>query len=95
MANASRSGRVTLDPGEKRTVIAGNLSGNTAAIYRFFNSGRKGDTIKILEEVGSGFSDLAEVKWKDSVDVPVNKNAISVEAGTEEAEVVYDFLGLA
>ena len=93
----SRSGRVTIPTGGEKTVIADGLTGNTHAMYRFFNSGKYGQKIQIWEKGATQF--LAEVEWKDSVDVPVAKNAIIVKAvgtGTDlpPAEVVYDFLAL-
>ena len=81
----SRSGRVTIPTGGEKTVIADGLTGNTHAMYRFFNSGKNGQKIQIWEKGAAQF--LAEVEWKDSVDVPVAKNL-------PPAEVVYDFLAL-
>jgi len=94
----SRSGRVTIPAGGQKTVIADGLTGNTHAMYRFFNSGKIGQKIEIWEK--NAGQALAELEWKDSVDVPVAKKAIIVKAvggGTDPppAEVVYDFLGLA
>ena len=93
----SRSGRVTLEAGEKKPVIAAGLSGNSRAMYRFFNSGKEGSTITIHESTGGTsptLTKLADLDFKDSVDVPVTKKEIVVEAGSTNAEVVYDFLGL-
>ncbi len=97
MTSANRSGRVTVPANGERTVITAGLSGNSHAIYRFFNSGKVGEKITVNESSGGGsptLTKLADVEWKDSVDVPVEKKAIVVKAGGIEAEVVYDFLGL-
>jgi len=86
----SRSGRVTLDVGEEKTVIAEGLSGSTHAVYRFFNSGKEGDAVTIRE---SGGSLSVTLDLRDSVDVPVGKKEILVKAGAKTAEVVYELLG--
>jgi len=93
----SRSGRVTIEATLTKTVIVAGLSGNSRAMYRFFNSGKEGSKITIHESTGGTsptLTKLADLDFKDSVDVPVTKKQIVVEAGSQSAEVVYDFLGL-
>lgn len=90
-----RSGRVTIPPSTEKTVIIDNLTGGKVALYRFFNSGKTGAKVEILEKSGTSVKVLGELDWKDSLDVPVSNKAIAVRSGAVEAEIVYDYLGMA
>ena len=94
MAETSRSGRVTIPAAGTKTIVLANLVGNDKAIYRIFNGGKNGDTVTVSIVPTGGTVVTHTLIWKDSVDVSVGNQAITVTAGAREAEIVYDLLGI-
>ncbi|MFG0335494.1 MAG: hypothetical protein ACF8TS_19210 [Maioricimonas sp. JB049] len=91
MADGIRSGRVVIPATETRDVVLANLVGNKKALYRFFNSGKTGEAVEIRRNGGV----VHTLPSKDSVDLSVGNESLSVTAGAmQEAEVVYELLGL-
>jgi len=91
MAVGIRSGRVVVPATETKDVVLSDLVGNKKALYRFFNSGKTGEAVTISRD-GNVVHTLAS---KDSVDLSIGNEKLSVTAGAkEEAEVVYELLGL-
>lgn len=95
MTGAIRSGRVTVAANGKKTVILGKFSAAHMAMYRFTNGGKDGTAVTINELNANGtLTAMHTLAWGDSVDVAVADKSIVVAAGANEAEVVFDFLGL-
>lgn len=93
MAGVIRSGRAKIPKTTRKTVILGNFTSNHVAVYRFTNGGRTGEPVKIFEK--SSTTELHVLAWGDSIDLGVSKKNIEVEAGSIDAEIVYEFLALA
>jgi hypothetical protein len=89
MNGSSRSGRVLIKASAKKTVIVA-MPGSHMALYRFINSGKEGDTVKILEKGVA--AELHKLEWRDSIDVFVKNKDIEIEAGAKDAEIVVDML---
>lgn len=93
MAGVMRSGRAKIPKSTRKTVILGNFTASHVAVYRFTNGGKTGTPVKIFEKGGA--SELHILDWGDSIDLGVSKKNIEVEAGANDAEIVYEFLALA
>ncbi|MCG6155699.1 hypothetical protein [Rubinisphaera margarita] len=87
---ASRSGRVVITAGVKKTIILGAFKGQSKGVYRIFNGGKNGSAVEVFE--GNNPNAVHELDWKDSVDVVVGNDQISVKAGGTDAEIVYDLV---
>lgn len=95
MTGAIRSGRVSVAANGKKTVILGKFSAAHMAMYRFTNGGKDGTAVTINELNNNGsLTVLHSLEWGDSVDIAVADKSIVVQAGANDAEVVFDFLGL-
>lgn len=94
MTGAIRSGRVTVAATGNKVVILGKFSAAHMAMYRFTNGGKDGTAVTI-HEANATSPPMHTLAWGDSVDVAVGDKSIIIKAGAKEAEVVFDFLGLA
>lgn len=88
MADSIRTGRVVIPATQNKTIVLASLVGSKKAIYRIFNGGKDGTTVEIFV-AGTKVHDLV---WKDSVDLSIGNDDISVTAGANPAEIVYDLL---
>jgi len=88
-----RSGRVRVAAGTTKTIIyVPSGGGSSIRYYRVYNSGR--DKNEAITIVGGANSADIPVLPHESIDFGVKNSDIQIRAGaSEEADVVYDFLG--
>jgi hypothetical protein len=89
MAESSRTGRVSIAANGTKTIFVANLVGNRKAIYRIFNSGKVGETVKVFVDTVDH-----DLEWKDSLDLSIGNQKLSVTAGGQTAEIVYELLNV-
>lgn len=91
--NNSRSGRVVVPATQTKTIIIGGFTGTSKAIYRIFNGGKNGTVVTVTVGTGGGAANHT-LDWKDSIDLVVDNGDVSITAGANEANVIYDLLGM-